>query len=39
MDFTNDLFDILITLKGDVTEQRSIPVDKPLAGPCVSRPD
>jgi hypothetical protein len=39
MIFTNDLLDIFVTLKWDVTDKLSIPIDKSLASSCMTNLD
>jgi hypothetical protein len=39
MIFTNDLLDIFVTLKWDVTDKLSIPIDKSLASSCITNFD
>jgi hypothetical protein len=36
---TNDLLDILVALKWDVTDKLSIPIDESLASPCITHVD
>jgi hypothetical protein len=39
MIFTNDLLDIFVTLKWDVTDKLSIPIDESLAKSCIPNVD